>query len=65
MLISNDHIKSKVFIMGFVALVFVPSSYFLIGIYGTLGAAMATLASELLLLLLYYVATNKFVFKTN
>ena len=49
--------------MGFVALLNLGLNFLLIPLYGAIGAAVATVLSNLVLLILYYYATEKYVFK--
>ncbi|MBD3795880.1 MAG: oligosaccharide flippase family protein, partial [Epsilonproteobacteria bacterium] len=61
-LVTNEHMKLKVKLMGSVALVNIVLNFVLISVYGASGAAVATVASNLLLLLLYYKAAHDKVF---
>ncbi len=61
-LVTSDHMKRKVYYMGFVAIVNIVLNLVLIPKYGANGAAIATVSSEFVLLSIYYVAANKIVF---
>lgn len=61
MLITQQHMHTKVKLMGLVAVVNVPVNVVLISKYGLIGAAVSTLVSEVLLLSLYYVFVRKLV----
>jgi O-antigen/teichoic acid export membrane protein len=61
-LVTTTHIRKKVGYMGIVAIINIILNLYLIPIYGSLGAAWATVSSNLLLLILYYIAVNKYVF---
>ena len=61
-LVTQEHMKLKVKYMGFVALINLGLNLLLIPNYGANGAAVATVLSNLVLLILYYYATEIKVF---
>jgi len=62
-LVTQEHMKLKVKYMGIVALLNLGLNFLLIPLYSAIGAAVATVVSNLVLLILYYYATEKYVFK--
>jgi len=62
-LVTKEHMKSKVKCMGTVAIINIILNIILIPTYGTFGAAIATVISNVILLLLYYITAIKLVFK--
>lgn len=63
-LVTQEHMKIKVKLMGLVAIVNILLNLAFIPIYGAEGAAVATLMSNLMLLFLYYIASKR-VFKID
>jgi len=63
MLTPKNNMKIKVNCMGLAAIFNVILTMILIMQYGLIGAAYASVATELFLLILYFVTTQKFVFK--
>jgi O-antigen/teichoic acid export membrane protein len=61
-LVTQDHMKKKVKYMGFVAIINIFLGLILIPIYGAIGAAISTVVSNLILLIIYYIAAQKIVF---
>ncbi len=61
-LVTKEHMKLKVKLMGIIAFLNIVLNVFLIPHYGAKGAAISTVISNLLLLGLYYKAVNKQVF---
>ncbi len=61
-LVTQEHMRLKVKYMGIVALINLGLNLLLIPNYGANGAAVATVLSNLVLLILYYYATEKKVF---
>lgn len=61
-LVTKEHMKKKVVYMGFVALFNIILNLILIPAYEAKGAAIATVISNALLLVIYYYAANKYVF---
>lgn len=61
-LVTNEHMKLKIKLMGFVAFVNIVLNILLIPKYAASGAAIATLLSNILLLLLYYRVAQQNVF---
>ncbi|MEH6704700.1 MAG: oligosaccharide flippase family protein [Galbibacter orientalis] len=62
-LVTNEHMKLKVKLMGSVALFNIVCNLFIIPKYGAIGAAISTVVSNMLLLILYYYNAQKRVFK--
>ncbi|WP_437371614.1 oligosaccharide flippase family protein [Maribacter litoralis] len=62
MLISSEQMKLKVKLMGGVAVINIIANLILIPWYGNIGAALATILSNGILLLLYWIFVNKNVF---
>ncbi len=62
-LTTQDHMRTKVKLMGSVAVINIVLNLALIPIYGINGASVATVVSELTLLVLYYYGSRKYVFK--
>ncbi|MDA3946041.1 MAG: flippase [Helicobacteraceae bacterium] len=61
-LVTQEHMKRKVQYMGLVAIINVGLNLILIPFYSAIGAAVATVISNLILLMLYYFGANKHVF---
>ncbi|QTF55351.1 oligosaccharide flippase family protein [Stutzerimonas frequens] len=61
-LVTQEHMKIKVKLMGGVALLNVVLNLVLIPVYGAFGAAVATVVSNLVLLISYYVSAQLWVF---
>ncbi len=61
-LVTQEHMKLKVKLMGTVALINLVLNFILIPLYGAAGAAVSTVVSNLILLMLYYYATETKVF---
>ncbi len=61
-LVTQEHMKTKVKIMGLVAVINILLNITLIPGYGAEGAAAATVLSNLILLILYYLVAQKMVF---
>ncbi len=64
-LITGNHMKLKVKLMGTIALLNIILNLYLIPIYSSIGAAVATIICNILLLLFYYYFSEKVVFKTE
>ncbi|AYN66091.1 flippase [Euzebyella marina] len=64
-LVTNEHMKMKVFMMGVVALINVVLNLMLIPYYGAVGAAASTILSNILLLLLYLWGAKNRVFNNR
>ena len=64
-LVTSEHMKLKVVLMGLVAILNIGCNLLLIPKYGAQGAAGATVGSNIVLLLLYLWGANKRVFTTN
>ena len=64
-LVTQNHMIKKAFIMFLVALFNVILNFLLIPNFGSIGAAIATIASNALLLSLYFYANYKYVFKAT
>lgn len=64
-LVTNEHMKLKVKLMGLVALVNIILNIILIPKYAANGAAIATLISNILLLFLYYKIAQSSVFSSK
>ncbi len=64
-LVTNEHMKLKVILMGLVAIINIVCNLLLIPIYEAKGAAIATVGSNFVLLLLYFWGVNKKVFTTD
>lgn len=64
-LVTQEHMKKKVVYMGTVAVINILLNIVLIPIWGVLGAAIATILSNMLLLAIYYVAAQKLVFHSE
>lgn len=58
-LVTQEHMKTKVKLMGLVAILNIALNVALIPFYGAVGAAVATLISNVMLLLLYMKASKK------
>ena len=61
-LVTQEHMKLKVKLMGTVALINLVLNFILIPKYGVVGAALSTVVSNLILLILYYHAAETKVF---
>src|SRR5690606_1681884 len=61
-LVTQDNMRRKVWLMGLTAAVNVGLNLWLIPRYGVAGAAWATVASETVLLMLYLGAVHRYVF---
>jgi len=61
-LVTQEHMKLKVKFMGTVALINLVLNFIVIPIYGAVGAAVATVVSNFILLMLYYYGAEKYVF---
>jgi O-antigen/teichoic acid export membrane protein len=61
-LVTQDHMRKKVKYMGIVALLNIILNIILIPVHGAIGAAITTVFSDIVLLLLYYTASKKYVF---
>lgn len=61
-LVTQDHMRRKVKYMGTVAALNIILNLALIPMFGVIGAAVATVFSDLVLLIIYYQATKKYVF---
>jgi len=61
-LVTQEYMQIKVYYMGGVALINVVLNLFLIPNYGVIGAAIATVLSELSLLLIYFWGASRLVF---
>lgn len=64
-LVTQEHMVRKVKYMGAVALLNIVLNLVLIPEFGAVGAALATVASNLVLLLIYYISAQKLVFGTK
>lgn len=64
-LVTNEHMKLKVILMGVIAIINIACNLLLIPIYEAKGAAIATVGSNFILLLLYFWAVNKKVFTAD
>lgn len=62
-LVTNEHMKLKVVLMGITAAINILLNIFFILRYGIEGAAISTVISNLLLFIMYYIATKRHVFK--
>ena len=58
-LVTQEHMRTKVKLMGVVAIVNIVLNLILIPSYGAEGAAVATVVSNFILLFLYYVASKR------
>lgn len=61
-LVTQEHMKLKVKLMGTVAIINLVLNFILIPLYGAVGAAVSTVVSNFILLMLYYHATETKVF---
>lgn len=61
-LITNEHMKLKIKLMGLVAVINIILNIILIPIYGAKGAAISTVISNIILLILYYITAENKVF---
>lgn len=57
-LVTQEHMRTKVKLMGIVALINIGLNLVLIPFYGAVGAAVATVVSNMLLLFMYYKKVN-------
>ena len=64
-LVTQDHMKKKVKIMGGVALLNIVLNIIMIPVYGSVGAAIATVLSNLILLLGFFYVAQKYIFNLN
>ena len=64
-LVTMDNIKLKIKFMGFVAIINIILNIILIPQFLAQGAAIATLISNVCLFILYYIGSQKWVFKKN
>lgn len=64
-LVTDNHMRRKVVYMGASALLNLALNFSLIPHFGPIGAAAATLASEALLLVLYFVGAKRYVFNQS
>ena len=61
-LVTKNHMKKKVIYMGVVAVLNLLLNFYLIPVYQGKGAAIATVISNAVLVVIYFYATNKYVF---
>lgn len=61
-LVTQDHMQRKVRYMGIVAVLNIILNLALIPTFGAIGAAITTVFSDIVLLVMYYVASKKYVF---
>lgn len=61
-LVTQEHMQMKVKLMFFVAIVNIVLNYSLIPLFLSIGAAISTLISNMILLILYYIAAQSKVF---
>jgi O-antigen/teichoic acid export membrane protein len=59
---TKEYIKTKIKIMGFIAIFNVLTNLIFIPLYGSIGAAWTTVMSNILLVLLYYIYAQKLIF---
>lgn len=64
-LVTATHIKRKVKYMGSIALLNIVLNLLLIPDFGAVGASIATVTSNLFLLMLYYRGAKRYVFKSH
>lgn len=64
-LVTQEYMKKKVRYMGGIAILNILLNTFLIPLYGSMGAAISTVCSNFLLLIIYYYAAEKIVFKNE
>ncbi len=64
-LVTQEHMKLKVKLMGVVALINIALNFVFIPMYGAVGAAVTTVFSNVVLLVFYYYATETIVFKNK
>ncbi len=62
-LVTQEHMRLKVKLMGIVAAINLVLNFIFIPIYGIIGAAVTTVISNFVLLIFYYYATESIVFK--
>lgn len=62
-LVTQEHMKTKVKLMGLVAIVNILLNLALIPFYGAGGAAFTTVISNLILLIIYYISVKLYVFR--
>lgn len=62
-LVTQEHMTKKVKYMGTIAMLNIALNFMLIPEFGAVGAAAATVISNLVLLVIYYGAAQKFVFR--
>ncbi|MDC0181946.1 polysaccharide biosynthesis C-terminal domain-containing protein [Candidatus Thioglobus sp.] len=64
-LVTQEHMRLKVYYMGVVAVINVLLNILIIPLYGAQGAALSTLLCEITLLILYLLAVRKHVFGSD
>lgn len=64
-LTTKEHMKTKVYCMAVIAVLNIILNLVFIPFYGAMGAVIATLISNILLLLLYYLVAHRIVFKND
>lgn len=64
-LVTKNHMKRKVKYMFYIAILNVVLNLLVVPTYGAIGAIYTTLLSNTLLLLMYFYATEKYVFNTK
>jgi len=64
-LVTQEHMRLKVFYMGMTAVINVLLNILTIPVYGAQGAAVSTLLSEIMLLTLFLLAVRKYVFGSD
>lgn len=64
-LVTLEHMRAKVLYMGITAVINIGLNLWLIPLYGVAGAAVATVASEVVLLLLYFKGTKRVFNKSD
>ena len=62
-LVTKEHMKNKVIFMGMVAIINLVLNIILIPTYNIFGAAISTVISNIILVLVYYIYAKKIVFK--
>ncbi len=62
-LVTQEHMRKKVKYMGLVAIINIILNIILIPSYGAIGAAVATVISNIMLLIIFYYASEKIVFR--
>src|SRR3546814_11018950 len=61
LLVSGRNMRNKSYIMGVVAVINLGSNALLIPVYGLYGAAISTIFCELILLIIYYAYSRKYI----